>query len=53
MALDGKTALVTGFAGAIGSVIAMNLAKVGCNVIVIDKVKQEMAKKSIDEIKTG
>lgn len=53
MALDGKTALVTGFAGAIGSTIAKTLANAGCDVIGIDRVKQKIAQKSIDEIKAG
>uniref|UniRef100_A0A8W8P0X0 3-oxoacyl-[acyl-carrier-protein] reductase n=1 Tax=Magallana gigas TaxID=29159 RepID=A0A8W8P0X0_MAGGI len=53
MSLDGKTALVTGFAGAIGSTIAKTLANAGCDVIGIDRVKQKIAEKSIDEIKAG
>lgn len=53
MALEGKTALVTGFAGAIGSVIAKTVANAGCDVIGIDRVKQENAQQSIDEIKAG
>lgn len=53
MALEGKTALVTGFAGAIGSVIAKTVANAGCDVIGIDRVKQKIAQKSIDEIKAG
>lgn len=41
MALEGRTALVVGFAGAIGSTIAISLAIVGCDVIGVDKAKQD------------
>lgn len=51
MALEGRTALVTGFAGAIGSVIATSLANAGCDVIGVDKVKHDIVQISIDKIK--
>lgn len=51
MELQGRTALVTGFAGAIGSVIAKSLANAGCDVIGMDKVKHDIVRMSIDEIK--
>ncbi|XP_065944439.1 D-beta-hydroxybutyrate dehydrogenase isoform X1 [Magallana gigas] len=51
MELQGRTALVTGFAGAIGSVIATSLANAGCDVIGVDKVKHDIVRMSIDEIK--
>lgn len=51
MALEGRTALVVGFAGAIGSTIAISLAIVGCDVIGVDKAKQDTVQISIDKIK--
>lgn len=51
MALHGRTVLVTGFAGSIGSVIATSLAKAGCDVIGIDKVKHDNVQMTIDKIK--
>lgn len=51
MALQGRTALVTGFAGAIGSMIATSLANAGCDVIGVDKVKHDVVQMSIDKIK--
>uniref|UniRef100_K1PEW8 3-oxoacyl-[acyl-carrier-protein] reductase n=1 Tax=Magallana gigas TaxID=29159 RepID=K1PEW8_MAGGI len=48
MELQGRTALVTGFAGAIGSVIATSLANAGCDVIGVDKaVAVECADKGV------
>lgn len=51
MALEGRTALVVGFAGAIGSTIAISLAIVGCDVIGVDKANQDTVQISIDKIK--
>nr|XP_034320957.1 D-beta-hydroxybutyrate dehydrogenase-like [Crassostrea gigas] len=51
MELQGRTALVTGFAGAIGSVIATSLANAGCDVIGVDKKNHDIVRMSIDEIK--
>lgn len=51
MALEGRTAIVVGFAGAIGSTIANSLAIVGCDVIGVDKAKQDTVQISIDKIK--
>lgn len=41
MTIEGKTALVVGFAGAIGSSIATSLANAGCDIIGVDKAKQD------------
>uniref|UniRef100_A0A8W8MJZ5 3-oxoacyl-[acyl-carrier-protein] reductase n=1 Tax=Magallana gigas TaxID=29159 RepID=A0A8W8MJZ5_MAGGI len=51
MTLEGKTALVVGFAGAIGSSIATSLADAGCDIIGVDKAKQDNVQISIDKIK--
>lgn len=51
MTLEGKTALVVGFAGAIGSSIATSLANAGCDIIGDDKAKQDSVQISIDKIK--
>lgn len=51
MSLDGKTALVVGFAGAIGSSIDTSLADAGCDIIGVDKAKQDSVHISIDKIK--
>lgn len=48
---EGKTALVVGFAGAIGSSIATSLANAGCDIIGVDKAKQDSVHISIDKIK--
>lgn len=51
MTLEGKTALVVGFAGAIGSSIATSLANAGCNIIGVDKARQDSVMISINKIK--
>ncbi|XP_065944277.1 D-beta-hydroxybutyrate dehydrogenase [Magallana gigas] len=51
MTLEGKTAHVVGFAGAIGSSIATSLANAGCDIIGVDKAKQDSVHISIDKIK--
>uniref|UniRef100_A0A8W8P0V2 3-oxoacyl-[acyl-carrier-protein] reductase n=1 Tax=Magallana gigas TaxID=29159 RepID=A0A8W8P0V2_MAGGI len=51
MTLEGKTAPVVGFASAIGSSIATSLANAGCDIIGVDKAKQDSVHISIDKIK--
>lgn len=53
MTLDVKTALVVGFAGAIGSShqSPLLLANAGCDIIGVDKAKQDSVQISIDKIK--
>lgn len=51
MTLEGKTAPVVCFAGGIGSSIATSLANAGCDIIGVDKAKQDSVQISIDKIK--
>ena len=47
--LEGKTAIVTGGAQGIGSVVAMRMAEVGANIVIFD-MQEEKARKTAKEI---
>ena len=47
--LEGKTAIVTGGAQGIGSVVAMRMAEVGANIAIFD-MQEEKARKTAKEI---
>ena len=52
MKLEGKKALVTGGAGAIGSATCLALAKEGADVAIIDHLSRDMALKLIEDIES-
>ena len=50
MSLEGKTAVVTGFGGGLGSVIAVSLAQAGCAIVGTDISRTETVKANIVKI---
>lgn len=51
MSLEGKTAVVTGFGGGIGSAIAVTLAQSGCAIIGTDRSRTETVQANLEKIK--
>lgn len=51
MSLTGRTALVTGFGGGIGSAIAVSLAEVGCRIVGTDRSISDTVKQNMEKIK--
>lgn len=51
MSLEGKTAVVTGFGGGLGSVIAVSLAQAGCAIVGTDWSSSEIVQENIEKIK--
>lgn len=51
MSKKGRTALVTGFGGCIGSAIAVSLAEAGFGVVGTDRSLSDSAKQNMEKIK--
>lgn len=51
MSLTGRTALVTGFGGGIGSAIAVSLAEGGCRLVGTDRSMSDTVKQNMEKIK--
>lgn len=51
MSLIGRTALVTGFGGFIGSAIAVSLAEAGCTIVGTDRNLSDSVKQNLEKIK--
>lgn len=51
MSLTGRTALVTGFGGFIGSAIAVSLAEAGCIIVGTDRNLSDSVKQNLEKIK--
>lgn len=51
MSLTGRTALVTGFGGCIGSAIAVSLAEAGCIIVGTDQSLSDSVKQNMEKIK--
>ena len=50
MSLEGKTAVVTGFGGGLGSAIAVSLAQAGCAIVGTDISSTETVQANIVKI---
>lgn len=51
MSLTGRTALVTGFGGGMGSAIAVSLAEAECRIVGTDRSLSDSVKQNIEKIK--
>lgn len=51
MSLTGRTALVTGFGGGIGSAIVVSLAEGGCRIVGTDQSLSDTVKQNMEKIK--
>ena len=51
MSLEGKTAVVTGFGGGLGSAIAVSLAQAGCAIVGTDWSRSETVQENMNKVK--
>ncbi|XP_065940265.1 D-beta-hydroxybutyrate dehydrogenase isoform X5 [Magallana gigas] len=51
MSLTGRTALVTGFGGGMGSALAVSLAEAGCRIVGTDRILSDTVKQNMEKIK--